>query len=121
MNVSLVRVVSRTRPVFTVVHDLFGIVEGDHFDDGPRLRRVVADLVAIFGRDRLRASQTHERIAVGRRHIHSAAQQFLHRESRELRREFGAAGENAGDADFPDAGAAILQFLGQAPPAASAS
>ena len=102
MNVSLRKRGQSNASGLPVVHDFVRIIEGDHFDHRSRLRRVVADLVAVCGCDGFRTGQTHQRIAVRRRHVHAAAQQFLHGEARELRREFGAAGEDACDARSPE-------------------
>src|SRR3954469_5569190 len=41
---------------FTIANNLVHIVEVDYFDDSPRLRRVVANLVTLGGGDRFRAS-----------------------------------------------------------------
>src|SRR5215813_10585157 len=96
-----------------VIDDHVRILESDHFDDGARLWRVISDFVAVPRRDRLRAGQPHQRVAVSRRQIDSVAQQLFHREARVLRREFGPAGEDAGDSRLSDGGSEVLQRLGE--------
>src|SRR4030095_1737552 len=57
---------------FAVRHDLHWIVEIDNLGHRPRLRGVIADLVALLGRDRLTAGQAHQRVAIGRRQVDAA-------------------------------------------------
>src|SRR5207245_1903298 len=98
--------------------ELQGVVEIDDFGDGPGLRGVVADLVALLGGDGLAAGEAHERVAVGRRHVDAAlfgraAEIFLDAEPRPLRREFGAAAEDAGDAGVFERLALLFERLAQ--------
>src|SRR5262245_27339099 len=80
-----------------VLDDALGVVRVDDLDHRPRLRRVVADLVAVPRADGLRGREAHHRVAVDGRDVH-AVEQLLDGEARPLGRELGAAGEDAGDA-----------------------
>ena len=95
-------------PGLPVVHDLVLVVEIHDLDDGARLRRVVGDLVAVVRTGRRAGGQSHQRVAVGRRHV-GAVEQLLVREAVPLRRELGAAREDAGDAHLPDGRAHRLE------------
>src|SRR5262249_20033454 len=68
---------------------------------------------AVLRRNRLRAGQSHQRIAVCRRQVHAVAKQLFHSETRVLRREFSSAREDACNARRLDAGPAVLEFLGE--------
>src|SRR6185437_1501660 len=52
-----------------VADGLAVIVEFHYFDNGPRLRSVVADFVAIGRSDWLAGGQAHQRVAVSGRHV----------------------------------------------------
>ena len=84
-----------------VLDDLVRVVEVDDLDHRARLRRVVGDLVVVVRPARRARGQPHQRVAVGRRHV-GAVEQLLVREAVPLRRELGAAGEDAGDARLAD-------------------
>src|SRR5258708_15198029 len=56
-------------PGLAVIDKLTVVIELDHLDDRTRLRRIVADLVIFRSRWILRAGQSHERVAVGGRHV----------------------------------------------------
>ena len=67
------------------------------------------------------AGQAHERVAVGRRHVDVRAEELLDGEAGPLRRELGAAGEDAGDARLRECCVpCFFQRHGTAPRAASA-
>ena len=52
-----------------VVDDAVGVIRIHHLQHGPRLRRVVRNLVSLVGTADGTGRQPHQRIAVGRRHV----------------------------------------------------
>ena len=78
------------------------IVEADNFSDGSRLWSVVGNFVFLLSSNRLAASQSHQRVAVSRRHVDPAffsrtAEQFFDTVPRPLWREFGPARKDTRD------------------------
>ncbi len=80
-----------------VPDELRRVVEVDDFDDGARLWGVIGNFIVVFRACWGARGQSHQGIAIGRRHI-GAVEQLLVRKPVPLRRELGAAGKNAGDA-----------------------
>src|SRR5438445_2576335 len=54
-----------------VVDELVGIVKIHDPNDCTGLGSIIGDLVAVLGTDWFGACQPHERVAVGRRHVHT--------------------------------------------------
>src|SRR5690606_21253836 len=62
----------------TVADELKMIVRVDSFYRGPRLRSLVGNLVSGLASDRLAASQPHQRVAVGGRHVYPSVEELFH-------------------------------------------